>query len=112
MRNMSFMLTKEQIRNKTKTVTRRTGWRRLKAGEIVMAVEKCQGLKKGEKMDKICPIKIIDVSMEMLGDITPEEVVKEGFPEMGTIEFIDMFCRTHKGVNYSTIITRIEFEYI
>ena len=43
-RNMSFMLTTEQVRNKTKTVTRRLGWWFLKPGEIVNAVEKGMGL--------------------------------------------------------------------
>ena len=39
-RNMSFMITKEQVRNRTKTVTRRLGWAFLKPGDIVNAVEK------------------------------------------------------------------------
>jgi len=50
MRNMSFFLTTDQIRNKTKTVTRRDGWLFLKPGDIVQACVKCQGLKKGEKI--------------------------------------------------------------
>lgn len=34
-KNMSFMLTTERVRNKTKTVTRRLGWQNLKRGEII-----------------------------------------------------------------------------
>ena len=45
-RNMSFAMTTEQIRARTKTVTRRFGWWFLKAGDQVWAVEKAMGLKK------------------------------------------------------------------
>lgn len=49
MRRMSFMLTKEQVLNQTKDVTRRNGWAFLKPGDLIQPVEKCMGLKKGEK---------------------------------------------------------------
>lgn len=52
-RNMSFMLTKEQYRNKTKFVTRRLGWAFIRISEICNGVEKAQGLKKGEKIVKM-----------------------------------------------------------
>ena len=114
MRNMSFMLTTEQVKNKTKTVTRRLGWKFLKPGDKVMAVEKCRGLQKGEKVKKICPIRIIKVRPEPLHHIYlyNDDVSKEGFPEMSAKEFIKMFCETHQEVGYGTVITRIEFEYI
>jgi len=57
MRNISFFLTTDQVQTKTKTVTRRHGWWHLKQDEILQAVVKCQGLKKGEKIDKICQLK-------------------------------------------------------
>ena len=66
MRNMSFSATTEQIRNGTKTVTRRLGWTFLKPGDVVMACVKCQGLKKGEKVEKIRPIRIVSVRKEPL----------------------------------------------
>ena len=96
-RNMSFMLTTEQIRNRTKTVTRRIGWEFLKAGDIVNAVEKARGLKKGEKVKRICQIRIKSIRWgEALYRITKEDCVKEGFPEITPDEFIDMFCRHNK----------------
>ena len=49
-RNQSFMHTKEQYRNHTKTVTRRLGWKFAKVGDVVNGCEKCQGLKPGEKI--------------------------------------------------------------
>lgn len=46
-RNMSFTLTIEQMRARTKTVTRRKGWAFLKPGDLVWAVVKGMGLKPG-----------------------------------------------------------------
>lgn len=111
MRNMSFMLTTEQIRNRTKSVTRRMGWSFLKPGDKVQAVEKGMGIRKGEKMNKICTIVIVSNTPEMLIKITPEEVIKEGFPGKSPNWFIDMFCKSHKKCTPVTVINRIEFKY-
>ena len=111
-RNMSFALTKAQIRNQTKTVTRRDGWQNLKPGEIINAVEKAMGLKKGEKIKALCQLRVISVTRERLIDITPDEVIKEGFRQMTLYEFIGFFCQSHKGCYPEKVITRIEFEYI
>jgi hypothetical protein len=56
---MSFSLTTQAMYAETKDVTLRLGWDLLKTGDIVQAVEKCQGLKKGEHVKKIYLIKII-----------------------------------------------------
>jgi len=109
--NMSFMLTTDQIKNRTKTVTRRLGWKKLKPGTIINACEKCQGLKKGEKIKKICKIRVVDVRREMLMHMKDEDCQKEGFPEMRRLEFIDMFSMKMR-CTASAIVTRIEFEYI
>ena len=115
MRNMSFSMTTEQIRSGTKTVTRRLGWKFLKPGDVVIACEKCQGLKKGEKVKKIRPICIAGVRKERLADGIfhggTDEVAKEGFPGMGTMTFILLFCKANK-CNPDAEITRIEFEYL
>ena len=110
-RNMSFMLTSDQIKNKTKTVTRRTGWAFLKSDDIVNAVEKGMGLKKGEKVKRICQIRIVSTHVQGLFRITKEDCVKEGFPEMSPDDFIDMFCRYNK-VWAMCPVNRIEFEYV
>ena len=111
MRNMSFFKTTEQIRNGTKTVTRRLGWTFLKPGDEVMACVKCQGLKKGEKVEKIRPLRIVRVSRESLMEITFRELRNEGFPNMGRYFFMDMFCRLNNCFR-NTVVTRIEFEYV
>lgn len=110
-RNMSFMLTTEQMQNRIKTVTRRTGWSFLKPGDIVNAVEKGMGLKKGEKIKRIRQIRITRVSKERLGAITQDECVLEGFPEMTPVDFVVMFCRTH-ACTPKTMVRRIEFEHM
>ena len=50
MRNMSFFMTTGQMYAQTKDITRRFGWWLLEPGDIVCAVEKSQGLQKGEKI--------------------------------------------------------------
>ena len=90
------MLTTTQMVNKTKTKTRRLGWWNLKPGEILDAVEKGQGLKKGEKMRHIGPIQEVEHHLEPLNAITQADVIAEGFPEMTPAQFIEMFCRANK----------------
>ena len=111
MRNMSFMLTKQQIRNKTKLVTRRLGWWFLNPGDMVMACEKCQGLKPGEGIVRIRPIKIVSIEAWELRCITLGDVAREGFPHMTCDDFIEMFCREMK-CKPETPVNRIEFEYL
>ncbi len=68
-RNISFMHTQEQFRRQTKTITRRLGWRFLKPGDILNGCEKCQGLKRGEKIRVLGQIRVISVSEERLNCI-------------------------------------------
>lgn len=118
MRNMSFSMTVDRIKDGSKTVTRRLGWKNLKPGELVQAVEKAQGLKKGEKIKNIRVIEITGVSRELLFEIAEypfddrggEEVRKEGF-DCTPKEFIERFCKYNKCTE-KQIVTRIEFKYI
>lgn len=111
MRNMSFAYTTEQFRDRTKTVTRRLGWLFLKLGDILNGCEKCQGLRKGEKINKLGQIRVVNKNRELLQSITPPDCSREGFPEMSPDEFIDFFCST-MGCTPETEVTRIEFEYL
>lgn len=118
-RNISFALTTEQIKNKTKTVTRRKGWKFLKVGDVLNACVKCMGLKPGEKIQRLGQIRVTDVKREVLnemrglgeGSYGSHEATLEGFPEMSGIEFTDMFCE-HMGGDIDQEVTRIEFEYL
>lgn len=104
-------MTTEQIKARTKTVTRRRGWDNLKPGEIVQAVEKAMGLKRGEKIKKLCLIRIISKREELLNWITKEDVAKEGFPDWEPQQFIEMLCK-HYGCQPFEAFNRIEFEYL
>lgn len=110
-RNMSFSMTVSQFRNRTKTVTRRLGWKWLQVGDVVWGCEKCMGLKKGEKVIKIGLIKICNIRRERLDLISKEDVIKEGFSNMTPEEFISMFCKVYN-CKVGTLVTRIEFEYL
>jgi hypothetical protein len=101
-RNMSFMLTTEQIRNRTKTVTRRVGWTFLKPGDLIQAIEKGQGLKKGEKINRLAVLRVETVRRERLDLMNDEtgyglrEAALEGFPDSTGKQFVAMFCETHR----------------
>lgn len=112
MRNMSFALTTEQVRTRTKTVTRRTAWKNLKPGTLLQPVVKSQGLKKGETVEKIGgPIRVVNVSRIPLYAIYKPDCIAEGFPELTAAEFIAFFCAHNKTLP-ADIVTRIEFEYL
>jgi hypothetical protein len=44
--------------------------------------------------------------------ITAPDVTAEGFPQMTPPEFVSFFCRTHRGCQAGTEITRIEWRYL
>lgn len=111
MRNMSFSLTQEQFKARTKTVTRRLGWKYLKPGELVQGVVKCMGLKPGEKIQPLGIIRIRTVIQEPLMLCTNREALLEGFPKLDGEGFIQMFC-LHMKCKRDQVVTRIEFEYM
>jgi hypothetical protein len=126
MRNMSFALTTPEVLARVKTVTRRDGWTYLKSGERLQAIEKSQGLKKGEHVRRLAVLRVVDVRFEPLHRLLDEpdygwrEVEREGFrvpmslyrtPERWVEWFITLFVATHDGVTLRTPLTRIAFEY-
>lgn len=117
MRNISFSLTQRQILDGSKTVTRRLGWKNVRVGERLQGIVKGQGLKKGEKVQKLRVVQVVSTRMEPLKRMTDEpeygraEVVKEGFPYMSPAEFVKMFCE-HNKCTPRNKITRIELWYL
>jgi hypothetical protein len=117
MRNISFALTESQFLDQSKDVTRRLGWKFLKAEDRLMGCRKCQGIKPGESIVRLGPIEIISVRFELLEAmlVNPlygqEECRREGFPEMTPMEFVEMF-RRHMTAPPGTTVTRIEFKHI
>ncbi|KKN77646.1 hypothetical protein LCGC14_0357710 [marine sediment metagenome] len=112
MRNMSFSKTTGQARDRSKIVTRRWGWWFLKPGDKVQQVEKCMGLKLGEKVKKIHVIEITSVGEEPLGDITDDECVREGL-ELLTVTGLQDLLRSMKPKKFKgEHPNRIEFKYV
>jgi len=119
---MSVALTIDQVKDETKTVTRRLGWTHLKPGQLFCAVKKGMGLKPGEKIERLKILRAVDVRHEPLRRMTDEleygmeECVREGFPPPSSYcwpsEFVRFFCETHTGCRPETVITRIQFNYV
>ena len=115
MRLMSFAMTPDQIRDESKTVTRRFGWWFLKPGDRVRPVLKAMGLKKGEKIQPLLRpgrcIEAVGTRPEALNRITKSDCIKEGFPTFTPKDFVDMICKHYRCVR-DKAINRIEFKYV
>lgn len=115
-RNISFALTTDQFRHRTKTVTRRLGWSFLKVGDVLCGCVKCMGLRPGESIERLGLIRVVAVRRERLDSLWLEpygrlEAAREGFPKMSGADFVNMFC-DHMGGDPGQEVTRIEFEYM
>ncbi len=111
-RNMSFAMTTQQVKNQTKDVTRRFGWRFLKPGDLIQPVEKAMGLKQGEKIKKIGGlIRVVSTRIMPLNAISQDDVIREGFPRWSPEQFVQMLV-DHYRVAPAATVNRIEFEYL
>jgi hypothetical protein len=99
-------LTEQQVRDRTKTVTRRLGWRMLQPGDRLTLCRKVMGRKPGEPLDRITTVQVTAVWRERLDAITAAEVTAEGFPGMTPAEFTAFFCASHRGCRPDTVIIR------
>ena len=106
-RRMSFAKTPRQFQARTKTVTRRDGWLFAKPGDVYTGVEKCQGLRKGERQVVFHDFRVVSTRREPLGAITPEDVAREGFPGETPAQFIARY-----GKPPEHMVTRIEFVHV
>lgn len=111
MRNMSFFYTQHQIRNRTKTVTRRDGWEHLKQGDRFRAIVKGQGLKKGEKVEVLAELECVSNTKSKVTPDDQADCSLEGFPELSPAEFKSMF-KKNIGGNPNRTVNRIEFKYV
>src|SRR5688572_27214348 len=117
MRMMSFALTERQLMDGSKTVTRRTGWQNLRAGDRLLAVRKAMGLKKGEKVQPLCVIEVVSVKRQALGCIDQDDCAREGFPHLSPCEFIRFFTAKVNTPGMGRYlgdisVTRIEFRKV
>ena len=105
-RLMSFAKTADQLAAGEKTVTRRDGWRDLKPGTVLKAVDRSPRSGKGFQL--LCHIEVTSVRCERLGDITPDDLVLEGFPQMEPEDFVELYCAP-RAPEPDREVTRIEF---
>lgn len=120
-RNISFALTTSQIIARTKTVTRRMRWFAVREGDTLCGVKKSQGLKKGEQIERLGLIRVVNVRREMLRRLLDDlaygiaETTAEGFPPGHELHephrFVGFFCAANK-CTLSDVVTRIEFAYL
>lgn len=111
-RLMSVAFTEQAVRARTKTVTRRKGWRNLRPGDRLTLCRKVMGRRRGEPLVRIAAVEVVSVSREPLNQITDDEVVKEGFPGMARDEFVSRFFVAAQGIDPNEEITRIEWVYL
>lgn len=115
-RYMAVSLTERQVRDRTKTVTRRLGWLFLEPGDRLTLVRKSMGRKRRdgtvEPLVKIVDVEVVSTVRVALASILPSDCAAEGFPEMTVDQFVAFFCRTHKGCTPTTEVTRIEWTYL
>lgn len=108
---MAVSLTEQQVRARTKIVTRRVGWRMLRPGDRLTLCKKVMGRRRGEPLDRIALVEVISVRREPLSAITLADVAAEGFPQWTAAEFVAFFCRTHH-CQPGSQVARIEWRYL
>lgn len=80
--------------------------------QSVKGVKYIVPIPKGGTVEKIGgPIRVLKVDRVVLGDISPQDVYREGFPEWTQRQFVELF-KQHNGGLKDQIVTRIEFEYV
>ena len=113
--NQAFSMTKEQYRNRTKTVTRRNG-KMPPVGVDVFGIEKGQGIPKGGHVVRMGIHRFISIRDEPLRRMIDEpmygqaECIREGFPNLTPDEFVKMYCKANN-CTPDQIVHRGEFIY-
>jgi hypothetical protein len=121
-RLMSVAFTEKQVRNRTKTVTRRAGWKHAKVGDRLTLCRKVMGRKPTEPLVRITEVQIVDIRRERLRAMVDDldygfaETTLEGFPE-GTpehfpSEFIRKYFTDAQRMTLDDEVTRIEWRYL
>ena len=128
-RLMSVAYTEQQVRDRTKTVTRRAGWwetrsgkRILHPGDELTLCRKVMGRKHGEPLVRICTVGVLDVNRELLSTLLAtdpagaqyarDELTREGFPDLTPREFIQRYFTEPQNLYPDDMVTRIEWTYI
>jgi len=113
MRNLSFMYTKQQYIDGTKTQTTRKS-KNLSIGERFTGVEKCQGIPKGGHVVRLGPAIVEKIEPFFLSyfSYTPENCAAEGFPGMTSEEFVRNVIIKQCKIKLGQLVYRITFRKI
>lgn len=122
-RLMSVAFTEQQVRDRTKTVTRRKNWwedkngrRLVKVGDRLKLVRKSMGRKPGEPIVVVAEVEVVDVRREPLDYAIyaygTNEMDREGFPGLDPREFVQKYFVEAQGMNPREFITRIQWRYL
>lgn len=120
-RLMSVAFTEQAVRDRTKTVTRRKGWwtdkngrRIIHPGDRITLCRKVMGRKKGEPLERIVDVEIVDVRREVLWmgvRNRADEMEREGFPGLPPMTFVTRYLLP-QGIDFLDEVTRIEWRYL
>jgi hypothetical protein len=77
---MSVSHTEAAVVARRKTVTRRLGWRFLKAGDHLTLCRKVMGRKPNEPLVRLAEVEVVSVRREFLLSMTEAEVLLEAVP--------------------------------
>ena len=114
-RLMSVTLTEAAVLDRSKTVTRRLGWRMLTVGTKITLCRKVMGRRRADgtvdPLVRLAQVEVVAVGQEPLDAITNEDVHREGFPGKDREWFLDFFTH-HMRCNADDEVTRIEWSYL
>ncbi len=114
-RLMSVTLTEGAVVDRTKTVTRRLGWRHLAVGDRLTLCRKVMGRRRRdgtvEPLVRLAEVRVVSVRREPLWQITDADVAREGFPGWDRHQFMTFFTKAMR-VAHTDDVTRIEWEYL
>lgn len=107
---MSVRETEAQVRDRSKTETRRLGWRFLEPGARLTLCPKVRGRRPGEELERLVEVEVTAVEQQRLWEISQEDVIAEGFPDWTPEQFVEFFCETFKVQPY-VVVTVIRWRY-
>lgn len=98
-RRMSVSMTPQAVIERIKKATRRhvDTWKDLKAGDRLTLIEKGMGLPKGARQVILAEVKVIDVRVEPILEVTSAEIQAEGFDplEWGELDWAAWWANGH-----------------
>jgi hypothetical protein len=111
---MSVTLTEDAVVARQKTVTRRLGWRMLRAGDRLTLCRKVMGRRRGDLVEplvRLAEVEVVSVRREQLQDVPAEDLAREGFPGWEPFDWVGWFCEEMR-CTPQTVVTRIEWRYL